>query len=268
MTAYITALGRFLPGPPVDNESMEDFLGRIGGKASRARQRVLKQNGIVSRHYAIDRQQRSLYSNAEMASLAVKDALTRTGADGFDFLAAATSQGDHPLPGFASFVHAELGGPPCEIATHHGVCASGVAALQHAALQVESRRRERAVACASEFASRLLKASRYEAQHGENGRALSFDAEFLRWMLSDGAGAAVLEPNAAPDRLSLLGRMDRDQVVREPVSAVHVRRSRRQRAAAVEIVARLRRLPPGRRRRRHQPASGHSTARPGGQVRG
>jgi 3-oxoacyl-[acyl-carrier-protein] synthase III len=203
MTAYITALGRFLPGPPVDNESMEDFLGRIGGKSSRARQRVLKQNGIVSRHYAIDRQQRSLYSNAEMASLAVKDALTRTGADGFDFLAAATSQGDHPLPGFASFVHAELGTPPCEIATHHGVCVSGVAALKHAALQVEARRRQRAVACASEFASRLLKASRYEAQRGENGRTLSFDAEFLRWMLSDGAGAAVLEPKAAPDRLSL-----------------------------------------------------------------
>jgi len=138
-----------------------------------------------------------------MASRAVTDALTRAGADSFDFLAAATSQGDHPLPGFASFVHAELGGPPCEIATHHGVCVSGVAALKHATLQVESGRRQRAVACASEFASRLLKASRYEAQHVGNGRTLSFDSEFLRWMLSDGAGAAVLEPQPAQDRLSL-----------------------------------------------------------------
>ncbi len=50
MTAYITSLGKFLPGPPVDNESMEDFLGKIAGKASRARQRVLKQNGIQTRH--------------------------------------------------------------------------------------------------------------------------------------------------------------------------------------------------------------------------
>jgi 3-oxoacyl-[acyl-carrier-protein] synthase-3 len=202
-TAYLTALGKFLPGPPIGNDEMEDYLGRIHARPSRARARVLRQNGIVSRHYAIDKQQRSLYSNAEMASFAVKDALTRAGADGFDFLAAATSQGDHPLPGFASFVHAELGTPPCEIATHHGVCVSGLAALKHAALQIESGRRARAVACASEFASRLLKASRYEAQRGENGHALSFDAEFLRWMLSDGAGAAVLEPQPAPDRLSL-----------------------------------------------------------------
>jgi 3-oxoacyl-[acyl-carrier-protein] synthase-3 len=199
---YLTALGKFLPGPAIANDEMEGYLGRIHARPSRARLRILKQNGIVSRHYAIDTQQRSLYSNAEMASLAVRDALTRARVDGFDFLAAATSQGDHPLPGFASFVHAELGAPACEIATHHGVCVSGVAALKHAALQVETGRRRRAVACASEFASRLLKASRYEAQHGENGHALSFDAEFLRWMLSDGAGAAVLEPQSASDRLS------------------------------------------------------------------
>jgi 3-oxoacyl-[acyl-carrier-protein] synthase III len=197
---YLTALGRFLPGTPIGNDEMEDYLGRIHARPSRARARVLKQNGIVNRHYAIDRRQRSLFSNAEMAALAVRDALTRAGEDGFDFLAAATSAGDHPLPGFASFVHAELGAPPCEIATHHGVCVSGVSALKHAALQVESGRTRRAVACASEFASRLLKASRYEARRGGNGRALDFDAEFLRWMLSDGAGAAVIQPAPPADR--------------------------------------------------------------------
>ncbi|WP_169747060.1 hypothetical protein [Edaphobacter aggregans] len=33
---------------------------------------------------------------------------------------AQTSQGDLPLPGFASMVHGELKVPPCEIATVHG----------------------------------------------------------------------------------------------------------------------------------------------------
>jgi 3-oxoacyl-[acyl-carrier-protein] synthase-3 len=202
-SAYLTAFGRFLPGPPIGNDEIEDYLGRIHARPSRARARILKQNGIVTRHYAIDKKQRSLYSNAEMAAHAVRDALTQAGADGFDFLAAATSQGDHPLPGFASFVHAELGAPPCEIATHHGICVSGVAAMKHAALQVESGRRRRAVTCASEFASRVLKASRYEAQHGEQGRSLDFDTEFLRWMLSDGAGAAVVEPDPPAGRRSL-----------------------------------------------------------------
>jgi 3-oxoacyl-[acyl-carrier-protein] synthase-3 len=80
---------------------------------------------------------------------------------------------------------------------------SGVSALKHAVLQVEAGRRRRAVACASEFASRLLKASRYETQRDVEKKGLPFDAEFLRWMLSDGGGAAIVEPQAGSGRLSL-----------------------------------------------------------------
>src|SRR5262249_51900776 len=129
---------------------------------------------------------------------AVTCAMRRGGAEltAVDFLAAATSQSDYPLPGFASLVHAELGSPPCEIATLHGVCASGVMALKTAALHVDSGR-QTAVACASEFASRLFKSTRFEAQADVRRGSLGFDVEFLRWMLSDGAGAAVLR-NAPP----------------------------------------------------------------------
>ena len=200
---YITSMGKFLPGEPIDNDSMEEYLGRIGGKRSRVRARILKQNGIQTRHYAIDRQQNTLFSNAEMAARAVHDAIVRGALelDDIDFLAAATSQGDFPLPGFASMVHAELKAPTCEIATLHGVCASGVMALKSAMLQVTSGGKSTAVACASEFASRLFKSSRFEAQAKVKSGALSFDSEFLRWMLSDGAGAAVLRDSPAPDGL-------------------------------------------------------------------
>jgi 3-oxoacyl-[acyl-carrier-protein] synthase-3 len=172
---------------------MEDYLGKIHGKASRTRARILKQNGIQSRHYAMDREQRSLHSNADMAARAVRDVFGKAGVDArsMDFLAAATSQGDYPLPGFASMVHGELGTPPCEIATLHGVCASGVMALRAAALQVTGAGRQMSIACASEFASRLFKSTRFEAQ---GAGMLDFDTEFLRWMLSDGAGAALVQP--------------------------------------------------------------------------
>jgi len=192
--AYITSLGKFLPGQPIDNDSMEDFLGKINGKASRARKKVLQQNGIQTRFYAIDRNQNSLFSNAEMAARAVLEAVQRSGlnANEIDFLAAATSQGDFPLPGFASMVHGELKGSPCEIATLHGVCASGVMALKAAMMQILSGEKHHAVACASEFASRLFKSTRFESQEKVQEKGLGFDAEFLRWMLSDGAGAAVL----------------------------------------------------------------------------
>ena len=70
-------------------------------------------------------------------------------------------------------------------------------ALKNAVLQVRAGEKRNAVACASELPSRLFKASRYEA-YVPPDEVLPFDAEFLRWMLSDGAGAALLQP--APPR--------------------------------------------------------------------
>ena len=205
MKAYITSMGKFLPGEPVGNAAMEDYLGKIGGKTSHVRARILKQNGIQTRHYAIDREQKSLFSNAGMAARAAQEAIARGMLDlrDVDFLGAATSQGDFPLPGFASMVHAELGSPPCEIATLHGVCASGVMALKSAMLQILSGGKNTAVACASEFASRMFKSTRFEAQEKIRTGALSFDSEFLRWMLSDGAGAAVVRNAPATAGLCL-----------------------------------------------------------------
>ena len=95
-TAYITALGKFLPAEPVHNDEMEDHLGRIGGKPSRLRARILRQNGIQSRHYAIDREGRVRYSNCELAAHAVRNTLEHSelGLRDVEYLAAATSQGD------------------------------------------------------------------------------------------------------------------------------------------------------------------------------
>ena len=106
------------------------------------------------------------------------------------------------MPGFASMVHGELGFPACEIASLGGVCASGVMALKNAYLQVRAGDKRNAVACGSELPSRLFKASRYEAYVPADA-TLPFDAEFLRWMLSDGAGAALLQPAPAARGLSL-----------------------------------------------------------------
>jgi len=57
---------------------MEDYLGRIHGKRSEL-VHEFEQNGIEERHYAIDKEQRSLYSNSELAALAAKDAMLRAG---------------------------------------------------------------------------------------------------------------------------------------------------------------------------------------------
>ncbi len=198
---YITALGKFLPGPPVSNDEIEEYLGMIGGKPSRLKSRILKQNGIVSRHYAIDREGSVNYWNCDLAARAALDAVSKselTLAE-IELLAAATSQSDLLAPGFASLTHGRLQSPPCEIASLSGVCASGMMALKYAARSILSGERRNALVCASEFASRFFRRELFEETRAfrEEGR-VSFDAEFLRWMLSDGAGAATLEsrPNA------------------------------------------------------------------------
>jgi len=204
-SSYITSVGKFLPGEPVDNEHMEAHLGQIGDKPSRVREKVLRQNKIEQRYYAIDAQQQTIYTNAQMAAHAVRNAVEKSTLDlkEIPLLVAATSQGDLPLPGFASMVHGELQMPPCEIATLHGICASSVVGLRHASLAVQAGEATSAACVASEFPSRLLKASRYQAQGYGAGKRLPFQSEFLRWMLSDGAGAFVLQNQPRESGVSL-----------------------------------------------------------------
>ena len=194
--AYINALGIFLPGNSISNDEMEDYLGMVNGEPSKWKSRILKNNGIVNRYYAINKQQETVYSNAQMAAFSVQSVMEKAGKTvrDIDYLCAATTQGDLPVPGFASMVHGELGTAPVETASFSGVCISGMQALKSAYLQVLSDNKTNAVACAGEFPSRLFKSSRYENQ---NLSSLSFDTEFLRWMLSDGAGAAYIsdQPN-------------------------------------------------------------------------
>jgi len=68
---YITGLGVYMPNEPVSNDEMESYLGKVFGKSSFIRERILKQNGIKTRYYAMDRQQESTHSNAQLAVNAV-----------------------------------------------------------------------------------------------------------------------------------------------------------------------------------------------------
>lgn len=199
---YITSSGTFLPNKPVSNQEMEDFLGRINGKDSRAKERVLKQNGIKTRHYAINKNQETTHSNAQLAVHAVNNALQKSSLRSADveLLCTGTTQADLPIPGFASMVHAGLDFNRCEVASFQSVCASGIMALKNAYAQIKSDEKQNAVCVGSELASRLFKASRFEAQ---NTSSLPFDTEFLRWMLSDGAGAFVLQNKKNENGISL-----------------------------------------------------------------
>jgi 3-oxoacyl-[acyl-carrier-protein] synthase-3 len=205
--AYITAIGKFLPGEPIDNDHMESYLGQINQRPSKVKNRILKSNGIQQRYYALDQQQKTLYSNSDMAAYAVRDLLNQVNLDpkAIDLLACGTTLPDLLVPGFASLVHGALPElSALEIVSTQGVCCAGVTALNYAANQLQLGNRHSAIAVASELPSRLFKHSKFEAETGiQAGEALSFDTEFLRWMLSDGAGALLLQSQPSSANLSL-----------------------------------------------------------------
>jgi len=187
---YLQSAGMFLPGAPVDNAGMDAFVAPLNRISERLKRRILAENGILTRHYAIDGEGATVLSNAQMAAGAIQATLAAAGQSMADigFLSSGSSGGDALMPGFASMIQGEMAAPPMETLSVHGVCAASVGAMQAAALAVESGAHALALSVASEMPSRLFKRSRFAAQ----GYDTDFDAHFLRWMLSDGAGAVLL----------------------------------------------------------------------------
>ncbi len=206
MDVFITALGRFLPGDPVSNKEMESYLGLINGKPSKARVLVLRQNRIKSRYYAVDKNGNHLYTNAQLAANACRDALKNStlSTNDIQYLATATTQADLLVPGMASSVHAELNLPPLEIASFQSVCASSIMALKSAWLQVKTEEHTNALVSASEFSSRWFLPGFYEESFKSRDiEDAPIETEFLRWTLSDGGGALILENEPNKKGLSL-----------------------------------------------------------------
>lgn len=209
-SVYITRLSAALPNAPVSNEQIESILGQVGGRPSRARAIVLRNNGIQQRHYVFDAAGRQTHNNAQLTAEAVRGlAANGFALDDIDLLACGTSTADQIAPNHAVMVHGELGNRACEVMTASGICISGVIALKYAYLSVLAGQSSNAVATGSETASTYMRAWNFEAENEARVAALerkpviAFEKDFLRWMLSDGAGAALLQNRPNQDGLSL-----------------------------------------------------------------
>ncbi|AMV72144.1 beta-ketoacyl-ACP synthase III [Desulfuromonas carbonis] len=209
MEAYITDLAVFLPNAPVSNEQMEQILGMVNQLPSRTRAMILRNNKIRTRYYAIDPATgRTTHSNAQLAAEAVRGLHPYDGfsLEEIEVLACGTTQADQLIPGHASMVHGELKSPPCDIISTAGVCISGMTALKYAAMNVALGQSRNAVATGSEQASSFMRSRMAGtipaevAEAVEQQPALAFNADLLRWMLSDGAGAAFIAPQPTPGK--------------------------------------------------------------------
>ncbi|MEM9507126.1 MAG: beta-ketoacyl-ACP synthase III [Cyanobacteria bacterium P01_E01_bin.35] len=205
--AYINNIGKFLPGKSIGNDEIETYLGKVNQQPSRVKNRILKQNGIQQRYYALDLAQNVTYRNSELAANAVLDSLNNSNVitTDLELLACATTWSDLLVPGFGNLVLKELPQfSPLEITSHQGVCCAGIAALNYTVSQIQLGNKNNAIAVSSELASRLFVSTKFEAQTTvKQGQKLNFDTEFLRWMLSDGAGAFLIQNQPNPQGISL-----------------------------------------------------------------
>jgi hypothetical protein len=207
---YITKASKYLPNTPIDNDQMEAFLGEINETASKAKRIVLRNNGITTRYYALDTQGNPTHTNADLTCLAIKGLLdTHFKAADIQVLSCGTSTPDCLLPSHAAMVHGLLkGSGAVELNSSAGVCNSGMNALKFAYLSVKSGNSTNAVCTGSERVSSWLRANKYESEIQsltllQEQPILAFKKDFLRFMLSDGAGALRLESKPHPTDCSL-----------------------------------------------------------------
>jgi 3-oxoacyl-[acyl-carrier-protein] synthase-3 len=206
---HISGFSAFLPNAPVFNDQIENVLGRVNEISSKLKRRILINNGIRSRHYAIDPVTRiQTHTNAQLTAEAIRLLASNAQFDlhSLECLACGTSSPDQFIPSHGSMVQAELGVPACEMVSTIGVCCAGMSAFKYGYMNVACGNVRNAIVTGSELASLSLTADHFQPElallRSELGKEpmLPFASDFLRWMLSDGAGALLLtrEPGSGP----------------------------------------------------------------------
>ena len=209
---FIKKTSSYLPNNSVTNDIIEDYIGKIGGKPSRVKNLVLIQNGIKSRYYALTTNQEITHTSAMLASEAIKRLFSDSNElSHLELITTATSIPDQILPSHASMVHGLL--PETrniEIFSTSGVCLTSLQALKIAYLSIASGDKNNAVCCASELVSAALLSKHYDSEYEKchnisENPYISFEKDFLRFMLSDGAGAVYLDnvPNESGSTLKI-----------------------------------------------------------------
>ena len=208
---YITDTSIYLPNDPISSDDMELYLGYINHKPSKSKKIVLRNNGIQTRYYALTKEGKATHTNAQMTALAVKALFRDDPAKlkQIELLSCGTSSPDQMMPSHGVMTHGWLPETEAiEVVSPSGVCCAGMHAFKYAYMSVRTGDTRLAVATGSERFSASLIANVFEEEAQklvelQENPYISFDKEFLRWMLSDGAAAFLLSDKPNEKGLSL-----------------------------------------------------------------
>ena len=198
-TAYITKIAKFLPNKPVGNDEMEEYLGKIKGLRSKSKALILRNNGIKQRYYALDKKGNSTHTNLELTVEAIKR------LEGIDYnlndtelITCGSASPDQAMPSTSSMVHGALGLKPIDAVTSTGSCNASMWGFNYAWMSVLTGKISNAICTGTEKMSTWMMAKNFEEESkyleelGKNPY-VAFEKDFLRWMLSDGSAAVLLQ---------------------------------------------------------------------------
>ena len=207
---YITKTSSFFPNEPVPSSDMEQYIGMIGGKPSRAKELILRNNGIKTRYYALDRNGKVTHTAYDMAVKALEKLYdTDFAVDDLELLAVGTTSQEMIMPSHGVQIHGQMGGTRhTEVVSFAGSCCSGMHALKYAWMAIASGEKKNAVALVSERLSAWMRANYFTKEYEDLQRLqeepiIAFEKDFLRFMLSDGAGSVKLSDTPGRNGISL-----------------------------------------------------------------
>jgi 3-oxoacyl-[acyl-carrier-protein] synthase-3 len=207
---FIRRTASYFPNDPVSNDDMESYLGFINGQPSKSKRIVLRNNGIKRRFYALDKEGNPTHTNAQITAYSIRKLFDdQAELKNINLLSCGTSSPDQMMPSHGVMVHGWLPeSNSIEVVSPSGVCCAGMHAFKYAYLSIKSGDASLAISAGSERFSRLLRSDVFEeeAHHLEKleqNPYISFDKEFLRWMLSDGAASFLMSNKKNEEGLSL-----------------------------------------------------------------
>ncbi|MBU8893204.1 MAG: hypothetical protein KOO66_10525 [Bacteroidales bacterium] len=192
----LTGAGSFLPGKPITINEVDHYLGELTQAPKKIqkwlhRMKALMNEMLEVEHYyfAIDPVSREFTEdNISMSVKAANTALKKSGINATDIdLIVYGSAHQDQMPTASVRIQEELGIEQCGEMSIHANCTSAYKALLVASDFIKSGRYKNALVISSGMSSSELRAEYY------NQPIVKKEELFLRYFLSDGAGALVLQ---------------------------------------------------------------------------
>ncbi len=192
---YIAGSGTYLPGEPIPFELAETILGELTEAPQKIQNWLVRMKPVMAElldikylHYAIDPDTREFTDdNITMSVKAAKAALQLAGmqATEIDLICYGSAHQDQ-MPTASVRIQEALGIETCLEFSVHANCTSAYKALFLAQELIKNGNNRNALVISSSMSSSELRAEYY------NQELLDKESLFLRWFLSDGAGAILL----------------------------------------------------------------------------